>query len=250
MKSRLLATFVTVILLGAAGAAAGSVGVPVPPDGGTLLVGFEEEGTRQEVDGEILGSTAYLGRVAWRVRAPLTFALLVGGSEVDVESAVHGKTTDFEGRAKLAVGAGASWIGPALGKGLHLFADMSALHVLSEGETNFQTTIQSSVFREEYYNRYSWTDFRIGGGVRWEAGPLIPYAGFLGRALDGNVSRETYQTGQLVVDETEDFSRGFLFYALGGVEYWLSESFLVRVTASARGSDDYAWTVGIAELGF
>jgi len=250
MKSRLLATFVTGILLGSAAAAAASVGVPVPADGGRLLVGFEVEGTRQEVDEEILGSTVYLGRVAWRLRPPVTIALLAGGSVVDVESAVHGSRTDFEGKAKFAVGAGAGWIGPELAAGIRPFADGSVLHVLSDGDTRFETTIQSSVFREDYRNKYAWTEFRIGGGLRFEAGPLRPSLGFLARALDGYVTRETFQTGQTVVDESEDFSRGFEIYGLAGVEYWLSERFHIRIDAAAQGSNEYVWTFGLAETGF
>ena len=250
MNSRLLATFVTVILLGTAGAAAATVGVPVPADNGRLLVGFEVEGTKQEVDEEFLGSTVYLARFAWPVRPSVTLALLAGGSEVDVESAVHGQKTDFEGRAKFAAGAGLTWTGPEWAFGARLFADAGVLHVLSEGETRFETTIQSSVFREDYRNRYSWTDFRIGAGLRFEAGPAVPYVGFLARALDGNISRETIQTGATVVDATEDFSRGYQFYALGGVEYWLSDRFLFRLTAAAQGEDEYAWTFGLAEIGF
>jgi hypothetical protein len=224
------------------------VGAPLRYEGGRTLVGFEIESVESPVDDETFRSVRYLGRVSTRIGDSWVASLRLGGSEIDVASAVHGRATSFEGRPKLALGAAAGWLRPLRREGAELFADASALYTLSSGWTDFTTVIQTNTFHEEYENRYRWIEYQAAAGLRAALPFGAAHAGGLARAVDGAVWRETYQAGALVSSSSDDFSLGVRLYAIGGVDFRLPGRMLLAVTGSARSSDDFAWTVSIAEV--
>jgi hypothetical protein len=246
MKGRLLAFLGIVLLIAPAGTSATSIGIPRTGDG-PYLVGFEVESMEDRIGEEDVSSVRYLGRISWRVTPPLSLSLRVGGSEIDVQSSVHGEQVAFEGRPKLALGLGTTFFLPLGMEGIAFFAEGGALHTLSKGSTVFETTIQSSTFRETYENRYRWTEIQAGGGLRFELPWAATYLGLVGRAVDGEVVRETYQAGALAVSETEDFSRGIDVFGLAGLEIPLPGRFVLALVGMARDEDHFTWTLSIAE---
>jgi hypothetical protein len=247
MKRRLLASLGSLLLLVPAGAGATSIGVPIAPSRGPVLVGFEVESVEEKIDPETFRSVRYLGRISMRAHGPFTASLRIGGSEIDVESEVHGKPTTFEGKPKLALGVGAGYFRPLEKLGLGFFADAGALYTLSAGRTSFTTTIQSNTFHEEYENRYRWIEYQAGAGVRRGLSFGGAHVGLLARAVDGEVWRETYQAGELVSAGSSDFSRELSIFALAGIDLYLPGRFVLSLGGSGQGSDDFTFTVSIAE---
>ncbi|RPJ45527.1 MAG: hypothetical protein EHM19_05300 [Candidatus Latescibacterota bacterium] len=248
MKRLLLASLGAVLLLVPSGASATSIAVPVAPSGGRYLVGFDIESVEEKIDPETFRSTRYLGRISLFEWDPLAVTFRIGGSEIDVDSDVHGRPTTFEGRPKLALGAGAGYHLPLRMEGLGFFADAELLYTLSAGRTSFTTTIQSNTFHEEYENRYRWVEYQAGAGIRKALPFGGAHAGLLARAVDGKVWRETYQGEALVSSGSSDFSRELTFFLLGGIDFEFPGGFVLSVGGSARGSDDYTVALSIAEF--
>jgi hypothetical protein len=248
MKRLLLASLGAVLLLAPSGARATSITVPIAYGPGPYLVGFEVESVEEKIDPETFRSVRYLGRISMRVLDPLVVSLRVGGSEIDVESEVHGKATTFEGRPKLALGLGAGYYRPLATEHLGFFADAGILYTLSAGGTSFTTTIQSNTFHEEYQNRYRWVEYQAGAGIRTELPFGGAYAGVLLRTVDGMVWRDTYQAGALASSSEDDFSRAPALHGLAGIDIRLPGRFFVSLGGSAQSSDDFTFTVSVAEL--
>lgn len=248
MKSLLVVSVGVLLLLVPAALLAGSIGVPVTWSAGEYLVGFEVENNEEEIDGDVLRSNCYMGRIAWRITDPLILSLRIGASEVDVESSIHGSNTIFEGKPKFAFGIGANYSSRELVPNVTAFGGAGVMHLFSNGRTNFTTTIQANTFREEYENTYSWLEYQAGGGLQARLPWASPYAGVAVRALDGDVSRKTYQTGAEVVDETESFSKAFTPYALFGIDIPMPGTFLLSLEAVGRDRSHYSWTIAIAEI--
>jgi len=246
MKGRLLAFLGILLLFAPAGTSATSIGIPRTGDG-PYLVGFEVESMEDRIGEEDVSSVRYLGRITWQATPPLSFSLRVGGSEIDVESAVHGEPVAFEGRPKLALGLGTAIYLPLGMEKIGFFAEGGALYTLSSGSTVFETTIQSSTFRETYENRYQWTEIQAGGGVRFELPWAATYLGVAGRVVEGEVVRETYQAGTRVLSTTEDFSRGLDLFGLAGLEFPLPGRFVLALVGMARDEDHFTWTLSLAE---
>lgn len=247
MKNRVLASLSAMLLLAPAAALGTSIGAPIAWEGGPYLVGFEVETMRDEVDGEILNSNRYLGRLSYKVRGPWVLSLRAGGSEIEVDSEIHGLPSTFDGRAKFSGGIGLGSHGDLPRRGFQWFGDLSGLYTYSGGGTLFSTTVQSSVFHEEYKNRYRWVEYQAAGGVRCELPFGSAYLGLLGRTVDGKIWRETYQTGELATESEEAFGKGLDLFGLAGFHVRLPGRLLFTVGGHAYDGDHYAWTVGIAE---
>jgi len=253
MRNPLLA-WVGVLLLLPAGAGATAIGIPISHGGGPYLVGFEVESMADHVGDEDLRSVRYVGRFSARVGRPLTLYLRLGGSEIDVDSEVDfgsdapSVPATFEGRPKLAVGAGGTYTATLPWRSLGFFADATFLHSLSIGRTEVTTDVESTVWSEEYQNRYRWFEYQAAAGLRFELPVCALYAGLVGRGVDGKIWRETYKTNELVSSSTEDFSRAFGLYGLAGFDIPLDGRLVFSVTGSASGGDAYTWTVALAEF--
>lgn len=248
MKQRLVASLGAFLLLLPGGAAATSIVVPVAQEGGGTLVGFEIESMEDRLGDEDMRSIRYLGRITVPVRGPLVLSFRFGGSEIDVDSEIHGTPITFEGRPKLSLGLGAAVHAPLPVERMSWFADAGILYSLSNGRTGFTTTVQSSTFHEEYENRYRWLEYQAGGGLHWEMPAGGAWLGLLGRTVDGKVWRETYQTGSLVSSGSDDFSKAFELFAVGGFDFRLSGRMVLSVGGYARDGDRFSWTVSVGEF--
>ncbi len=251
MINRLLARIAITILALPAAAGATNPNLPLSnADGGQYVAGFEVESMADEVGGEKLTAVRYMARLGWRPAENWALSLRAGGSEMTVESVVHGTPTNFGGQAKLAIGGGGTWMRPLREDFLSFWADGQVLYTLSYGNTTFETTIQSSTFEENYENRYAWNEYQGAAGIQVEIPWARFYSGALVRSVDGSVSRKTFKadTGDLLLSSKEDFSKEARAFGLLGMDIPVGERMVFSISGHMRSEDLYSWTIAISEF--
>ncbi len=229
-------------------AGATSVNLPLTHEGGPYLAGFEVETMTDQVNGQEIQAIRYLARLSWKPQKYTGLSLRIGGSDMNVSTTIHGQGVNFDGTPKMALGLGASQMVPLADTRFSFFADAQLLYTLSYGTTAFETTIQSSTFREDYENRYAWNEIQGALGMQTEIAWGRVYAGAVVRSVDGSVSRKTWQTGTLVVDEREDFSKSPTSFAMFGLDIPFANRFQFSVNAQGRDENRYGWAVAITEF--
>jgi hypothetical protein len=227
-------------------AGAGDPAVTIGGDKYGIVLEGEEQIKR--IDGDLLKSRRYVGKIVWGATDKLDLYVRLGVSDLRIEDPDH---PDFETSPRnMTWGGGARYFVAGLKEPkLTAYVDLQMLAFIAKSSVDVERVFGSDIYLERYWARYKYNEIQFSFVTTWNREVFTPYAGFGLTNVFGHVDRELdseIETG--IIKSSNDFREYAIPELILGTDVGLGGTGRLSAEIRLSSDSDVSYFIGVSEL--
>jgi hypothetical protein len=219
---------------------------------GNYAIAVEGEEQIKRIDGDLLKSRRYVGKVVWGATERLDVYARLGVSDLRVEDPDY---PDFETSPRsMTWGGGARYFVAGLEKPkLAAYVDLQMLAFFAKSSVDIRRTAEYNgdvdTYLETYWARYKYNEIQFSFITKWDHEVFEPYAGFGLTNVFGHVDREVRSEIQTGAEKSgNDFREYGIPELIMGLDVGLGGTGRLSAEIRLSNDSDVSYFIGLSEL--
>lgn len=218
----------------------------------TYGITLEGEEQIKRLDGEIMRSRRYVGKIIWGMADRLDVYARLGASDLRVENPDY---PDFKTAPRsMTWGGGLRYLlAESDDLPLEAYIDVQFLSFKAKASSDVEKTVSyggwSDTYFEHHYTSYRYKEFQFSFITIWRHEVFSPYGGFALTNVSGHVDRKvTSDVWEGVTEEGNDFREYGIAEAIAGMDIDLGGTGRFSFEVRLSDDSDISYFIGVSEL--
>lgn len=252
MRNSILVLLIVLSALPSLGLPAGS-GVPASTVGKeTYGISLEAEEQIKRVDGDIIKSRRYLGKITWGMAENLDIYAKLGATDLRVEGSDYPRLKAAP--RSMVWGGGLRYqIIKTSRPDLLAYIDLQLISFNCKVRSTFQRSLdvggEIQTYSEDHFVKYRYREAQVSLVGKWEHQVFAPYAGFALTNVFGHIERQVESEiwAEPLIDGN-DFRQYGIAEAILGMDLDLGGTGRLSIEIRYSDSSDLSYAIGISEI--
>jgi hypothetical protein len=232
--------------------AAGAGNPAVTIGKGNYGIVLEGEEQIKHIDGDLVKSRRYVGKIVWGAGEKLDIYARLGASDLRVKDPQY---PDFETSPRnMTWGGGARYVVAGLKEPkLTAYVDLQMLAFIAKSSIDLERRTEHDgyvdTYTERYWARYKYNEIQFSFITTWHHNAFTPYAGFGLTNVFGHVDREIHsEIWTSPVKSGNDFREYGIPELIMGMDIGLGGTGRLSAEMRLSNDSDLSYFIGVSEL--